>query len=183
MVVRADQRAGRSSAGSVRHDVVVTEGDRIRVRGAYESRAALGILVVLLMGMALLGLAGSGTSTDARVSAIVFLVPAVGVCVVLLVGILRSSVVVDPSCVEIRPFLGRRREIARDAITGVRIVDSGTWLIPAAAPALELADGTEVTLMPLLAWTWWRPASPRRVIRAVDRLRRALALDGPDVDR
>ena len=90
---------------------------------------------------------------------------------------------VGPSCVEIRPFVGRRREIARDAITGLRIVGSGTWLTPAAAPALGLADGTEVTLVPLLAWTWWRPATPRRVTRAVDRLRRALALDGPDVDR
>lgn len=83
------------------------QATRVVLRGGYESRLVLALVCLVLLGAALLGLAESGSSQDARTSAIVFLIPAVAACVWFLVAIARSAVAVDENEIVVRPFAGR----------------------------------------------------------------------------
>jgi hypothetical protein len=153
-------------------------GEPATLRGAYESRTALALVFLAFLGLSLLGFAGSSSSADARSGALVFLTPVIAACLVCLVLIARSSVVIDHRAVLVRPLLGRPRQVERSRVTGVSVIDCGSSLMTAEAPALVLDDGTTVELLPLMAWTWWSSASSPRVTRAADRLRTALKQQG-----
>jgi hypothetical protein len=138
----------------------------------------LSAVVLGLIGLSLLGLAGSGGTRDGFISALVLLVPGVLICLGFLVVLGRSAVIIESDEVLIRPFAGRSRHVPRSDVVGVTVVNCGNELIPAAAPSLRLTSTTEsVDLLPLMAWTWWRSGTPARVSRHVARLSAALGLD------
>ena len=116
---------------------------------------------------------------------LVLMVPVAGFALGLLWLVIRSSVVITQDDVVVRPFGDpRTRRIPRAGVVGVRLVQSGSTVMTAVAPRLEISavscqprDLADSELTPLIVWTWWRTGVPRRATRLLDELTQALELD------
>jgi hypothetical protein len=159
-----------------------TDPRPVVLRGGFESRFTLAVVALVFLVIALAMV--SDTSGLGLVGTLVVAVPVAAFAAGLLWLILVSSVVVTADQVVIRHFADpRTTRVRRADVMGVKLVNADSDAMPAVVPALTLrtaadrpGEEREAQLGPLVVWTWWRPVTPRRAQRMVQRLEAALEL-------